>query len=115
MTGDLCWLCARNKTRRWFCRHVPQMSGGLSGAGLAVTTLTWHAPGTAGDVSCVAGTVAVICGVTGMAAWLTGWRPSFRPRLPRFLRDLEWVLAAAAFLTASAALTALAVVDGWHV
>lgn len=89
MISDPCLLCARNKARRWLEHHVPQVSGGLTGAGLAVVIAGWSASGVAGWASFAAGYAVWVAGITSMIAWLAGWRPSFRWRMRRAVRRLR--------------------------
>jgi hypothetical protein len=81
MTGDICLLCTRNRTRRWLRHHVPEVSGGMTGTGLAAIIVTWPASGVAGWAGFMVGYVTVIAGAAGLIAWAAGWRPSFRWRV----------------------------------
>jgi len=96
MIRDTCLLCARNKTRRWAERHVPQVTGGMADAGLAVVIATWPDQGTAGWVSFFTGYIAVLSGGLGMIAWRFGWRPSLKRLGRRAWRTLRGVLAISA-------------------
>ena len=78
MTGDICLLCTRNRTRRWLKRHVPQISGGMTGSGLTAIAATWQYQGAAGWACFLAGYFTLLTGLAGGIAWAFGWRPSFR-------------------------------------